>query len=239
MTFQAIPFALRLERFLAGAGCLVLLQLAEVATAEVSVAQTKQVSSMLPVHLDRPNRMVYIGSRPDKRVTSDGIDHVLVSRTGDLVGEPLFIVRQLQRWDEKGSRSGSFALSPGLPLPLSGSRLTSGFGIRRHPLLGGWRSHSGVDLSARLGSPVVATADGTVTQANWHGGYGLLVAIDRGDGVQIRYAHLSRLNVKAGQTVRTGDVVGYVGSTGRSTGPHLHYEVRVNGTPIDPSVSLR
>lgn len=118
-------------------------------------------------------------------------------------------------------------------LPVS-ARLTSGFGMRAHPISGGWRAHSGVDLAAPYGSPIVATADGVIGTAGWSGGYGLLVAISHGDGVQTRYGHLSRLNVAAGQQVRRGDVIGFVGSTGESTGPHVHYEVRVNGTAIDP-----
>ena len=82
--------------------------------------------------------------------------------------------------------------------------------------------------------PIVATGDGTVGSAGWSGGYGLMVAIAHGDGVQSRYAHMSRLAVAPGQKVRQGDVIGYVGSTGRSTGPHLHYEVRVGGVAVDP-----
>jgi murein DD-endopeptidase MepM/ murein hydrolase activator NlpD len=123
-------------------------------------------------------------------------------------------------------------LTSGMPV-LSGT-ITSGFGMRRHPLLGTSLPHAGVDLAARVGSPVVATGDGTVSTAAWAGGYGLLVAVEHGRGRQTRYAHLSRLNVAAGQRVRQGDVIGFVGSTGRSTGPHLHYETRVNGRPINP-----
>jgi murein DD-endopeptidase MepM/ murein hydrolase activator NlpD len=106
--------------------------------------------------------------------------------------------------------------------------------MRRHPLLGIPLPHAGVDLAAPAGSPVVTTADGTVSTAAWTGGYGLLVAVEHAGGWQTRYAHLSKLNVAPGQRVRQGDVIGFVGSTGRSTGPHLHYETRVNGLPINP-----
>lgn len=118
--------------------------------------------------------------------------------------------------------------------PVASGAVTSGFGMRRHPLLGILRPHAGVDLAAPAGSPVVATAEGRVSTAGWTGGFGLLVAVEHGRGRQTRYAHLSRLNVTAGQRVRHGDVIGYVGSTGRSTGPHLHYETRVNGRAINP-----
>ena len=138
------------------------------------------------------------------------------------------------------SPTGSLRLSGEMPslLPVSARALTSGFGLRQHPLLGTVRAHSGVDLAASYGSPIVATSDGVVGSAAWSGGYGLLVALDHGNGLQTRYAHMSRFNVVPGQQVSRGDVIGFVGSTGMSTGPHLHYEIRVNGRPVDPAVHL-
>lgn len=112
--------------------------------------------------------------------------------------------------------------------------VSSGFGMRRHPISGGWRPHLGVDIPAPSGSPVLSPGAGTVSLAGWYGSYGLMVAVDHRDGVQTRYAHLSSLKVAPGQRVSRGDVIGYVGSTGRSTGPHLHYETRVNGQPVNP-----
>ena len=129
-----------------------------------------------------------------------------------------------------GARGGAL-LPNGLPVS---ARLTSRFGLRAHPIRGGMRAHSGVDLAAPYGAPIVATADGVIGTAGWSGGYGLLVAISHGGGVQTRYGHLSRLNVTPGQEVRSGDVIGFVGSTGASTGPHVHYEIRVNGVATDP-----
>jgi murein DD-endopeptidase MepM/ murein hydrolase activator NlpD len=123
-------------------------------------------------------------------------------------------------------------------MPLRSSRLTSRFGMRHHPLLGQVRLHAGIDLGAAIGEPVHATSGGTVSAAGWQGGYGLAVRIDHGKGIETRYAHLSRLNVRSGQAVKPGEVIGFVGSTGRSTGPHLHYEVRRNGQPVDPSSTL-
>jgi murein DD-endopeptidase MepM/ murein hydrolase activator NlpD len=118
--------------------------------------------------------------------------------------------------------------------PLLASHLTSGFGMRVHPLLGGMRMHSGVDLAAPTGSPIFATYSGKVTSAGWAGGYGLSAAVESKSGVQTRFGHMSRLIVSRGQSVRKGDVIGYVGSTGLSTGPHLHYEVRFKGQAVDP-----
>lgn len=119
-------------------------------------------------------------------------------------------------------------------LPLSSAALTSRFGARVHPILGTWRQHSGVDLAAATGTPVTAPSPGVVVAAQWWGGYGLFVAIDHGKGMQTRYGHLSALAVAYGQQVNAGQVLGYVGSTGNSTGPHLHYEMRLNGQPLDP-----
>lgn len=119
-------------------------------------------------------------------------------------------------------------------LPLQRAYLTSGFGMRFHPILGGLRLHRGVDLAAPMGTPVVAPGGGVVSQADWRGGFGLFVEIDHGGGLQSRYGHLSRLNVYPGQQLRGGEVIGYVGSTGRSTGPHLHYEMIEDGHAVDP-----
>jgi murein DD-endopeptidase MepM/ murein hydrolase activator NlpD len=117
--------------------------------------------------------------------------------------------------------------------PLS-ARMSSGFGQRVHPISGQVRSHAGVDLAAGAGTPVSATAGGVVAFANWGGGYGNLVTVVHAGGVETRYGHLMRMAVAPGQQVRTGDVIGWVGSTGLSTGPHLHYEVRIGGRAVSP-----
>ena len=119
-------------------------------------------------------------------------------------------------------------------MPVNGAALTSGYGMRIHPVLGGRRAHKGVDLAEPVGSPVYATADGMVSRADWFSSYGLFISLEHGGNIQTRYGHLSRLNVAAGQTVHKGDLIGYVGTTGRSTGPHLHYEVRIAGVAVNP-----
>jgi len=119
-------------------------------------------------------------------------------------------------------------------MPLEGAQLTSGYGMRTHPVLGGRRRHTGIDLAAPTGTPVYATADGVVGRADWYSSYGLYISIDHGASMETRYAHLSRLAVAAGDNVKKGDLIGYVGSTGRSTGPHLHYEVRIDGLAVNP-----
>ena len=112
---------------------------------------------------------------------------------------------------------------------------TSGFGIRRHPIFRIRRMHTGQDIAAPYGTPVQAASDGRVIYTGWFGGYGKIVVIDHGDGVSTLYAHLSRILTRSGARLRRGEVVGRVGSTGYSTGPHVHFEVRVNGRPIDPA----
>jgi murein DD-endopeptidase MepM/ murein hydrolase activator NlpD len=120
-------------------------------------------------------------------------------------------------------------------IPVAGSfRYTSGFGYRRDPFNGGSRMHSGTDFAGSSGTPIVATADGVVTVAGRQSGYGLMVEIRHPFGMETRYAHMSRLRVTEGQRVSRGDRIGDMGSTGRSTGTHLHYEVHQNGRPINP-----
>jgi murein DD-endopeptidase MepM/ murein hydrolase activator NlpD len=118
--------------------------------------------------------------------------------------------------------------------PIEGLTMTSNFGMRVHPVLGGMRAHKGIDLSSPVGTPIYATADGVVGKAAWFGGYGLYVQLEHGNDLETRYGHMSRLNVAEGQHIHKGDVIGFVGTTGRSTGPHLHYEVRVNGVAVNP-----
>jgi murein DD-endopeptidase MepM/ murein hydrolase activator NlpD len=117
--------------------------------------------------------------------------------------------------------------------------MSSGFGVRVDPFLHGAAMHTGIDLRGDEGEPVRATAAGTVSHAGWSGGYGKMVEIDHGNGLATRYAHLSAIEVRVGDKVRIGQTVGKLGSTGRSTGPHLHYETRVEGEAVDPQKFLR
>lgn len=123
--------------------------------------------------------------------------------------------------------------------PAPGRAVTSTFGIRRDPLLGTPALHSGMDFRSAVGAPVLATGNGTVIHAGWNGGYGRMVEIDHGGGWTTRFAHLSGISVTEGQTVASGDLIGNSGNTGRSTGPHLHYEVRRNGDAVNPLPFLK
>ena len=112
--------------------------------------------------------------------------------------------------------------------------ITSGFGKRYHPVLKTLRNHTGIDIAAPKGTPIYATADGTVSRENPGSGYGICVLINHGYSYQTLYAHMSKAAVKPGQKVKRGQLIGYVGSTGMSSGSHLHYEVIKNGQPVNP-----
>lgn len=170
---------------------------------------------------------------PDESETA----RITFSRAADIEGVPIDFTRY-----RPAAKAGAGGARPGYGgalvwpsrLPLGAAALTGRFGARYHPVLGNWRHHSGVDLAAPAGTPVAAPSPGVVVAAQWWGGYGLFVAVDHGQGMQTRYAHLSQLAVSVGQQIGAGQTIGYVGSTGLSTGPHLHYEMRLNGQALDP-----
>ena len=145
--------------------------------------------------------------------------------------------KQLLRWGNDGrfyEASGVGEQRSGLLAPVPG-RVTSGYGLRRHPILGYRRMHAGIDFKASYGTPIYAVTDGTVSFAGRHGGHGNYVKLSHGGGLATGYGHMSRIAVSSGSRVRRGQVIGYVGSTGLSTGPHLHYEMYRNGATVNPS----
>ena len=124
-------------------------------------------------------------------------------------------------------------------LPVKDALLGSLYGVRSDPIAGMRAMHEGIDFRAENGTPVVVAADGVVLAASYHNDFGNLIEVDHGDGLVSRYAHLSRMNAKAGQIVKRGDLIGSVGSTGRSTGSHLHFEVRMFGVAQNPALFLK
>ncbi len=141
----------------------------------------------------------------------------------------------VMRWgSEFFSSDGEGLRRGGAGSPVAGARMSSGFGMRFHPVLRYARLHKGVDFAAPSGTPILASASGSVVMAGWGGGYGNVVVLDHGNGLRTRYAHMRKFVVKAGEKVRRGQKIGEVGTTGLSTGPHLHYEVWKNGAPINP-----
>ncbi len=123
--------------------------------------------------------------------------------------------------------------------PCASANLTSYFGYRTHPIFGTRKLHTGVDVGAHSGTHIYAAADGVIIESGWMGGYGKAVIIDHGSGIATLYGHTSQIYVSSGQPVKRGQLIAAVGSTGFSTGPHLHFEVRVNGSPVDPLAYLR
>lgn len=142
------------------------------------------------------------------------------------------IAAQLRLNPTPGSPAGSCEFRP---VP---GQIVSGFGLRQDPLGSGTGNHAGLDIAAPSGTPIRACRGGKVIISGWQGGYGQAVVVDHGGGMATLYAHQSRLGVGVGETVLPGEVIGYVGSTGQSTGPHLHFEVRISGTPVNPTSYL-
>jgi murein DD-endopeptidase MepM/ murein hydrolase activator NlpD len=157
---------------------------------------------------------------------SSSLDMLL--RRSELVASSMEDVRK-----SIAAKRARFSATPSI-WPASGF-LSSTFSMhRRHPIFHDVRPHYGIDISARRGSPIVATAAGTVVQAGWESGHGNYVEVDHGHGIRTTYSHASRVLVRRGQEVNRGDTVALVGSTGFSVAPHVHYEVHENGNPIDP-----
>ncbi|MEH6722707.1 MAG: M23 family metallopeptidase [Qipengyuania sp.] len=177
-----------------------------------------------PAHAQETNAAAAVGAIDMSKVTAPA-----------QAGDDAQFQQLFAKWDEL-DRTTPAAARVSVPsrMPLDDTRLTSDYGMRTHPVLGGRRSHKGVDLSAPTGTPIYATADGYISKAEWFSSYGKYVSIEHGANLQTRFAHMSDIAVTAGSRVKKGDIIGYVGSTGRSTGPHLHYEVRIDGKAVNP-----
>jgi murein DD-endopeptidase MepM/ murein hydrolase activator NlpD len=137
-------------------------------------------------------------------------------------------------WKKADTVAAPGAISVPSSKPVQTATYTSAYGVRSDPFRGSAAMHAGIDLAAPMGTPIYATADGVVDRAEWSGGYGNLVEIDHGKGLQTRFGHLSRILVHPGERVVRGQEIALMGSTGRSTGSHLHYEVRIDGHAVNP-----
>jgi murein DD-endopeptidase MepM/ murein hydrolase activator NlpD len=176
------------------------------------------------------NDLLLATSRLETRTNARIVSFITLKTVlGDTAGTQ---VRQMQQISKQYKSSSTPTI-----WPVNGT-ITSNFGYRGNPIGGGTGFHEGLDIAVDYGTPVHVTASGKVTMAGWVDGYGNLVEVDHGNGFVTRYGHNSMLLVVVGQEVQTGDIIALAGSTGRSTGPHCHYEVRVNGTPTDPLIFL-
>ena len=175
-------------------------------------------------------RIRRLGINPDRLQQGSGGPFEAVQPLAS--ADPRF--RQLfQSWRQLDQlENGDIAIPAGRPV--QSANFTSGFGVRSAPFRGRAAMHGGVDLAGPTGTPIYATADGIVGRAGYEGAYGNLVEINHGQGIQTRYGHMSRLVARPGQRVRRGELIGLMGSTGRSTGSHLHYEVRIDGRAVNP-----
>ena len=176
------------------------------------------------------NELLHATSRLETKTNARIISFITLKTVlSDTAGQQ---VREMQQLSKQYQASNYPSI-----WPVNGT-ITSNFGYRGNPIGGGTGFHEGVDIAVDYGTPVRVTASGKVTMAGWVDGYGNLVEVDHGGGFVTRYGHNSMLLVVVGQEVKTGDIISLAGSTGRSTGPHVHYEVRVNGKPTDPMLFL-
>ena len=207
----------------------------------------------LPDSVTRQLADVFSGQIDFHRALRKGAVFSVVYETLEAEGEPLRAGRLLSAeitndkktydavWFQEPGQKGAYYTMSGdslrrafLASPMPYSRRTSGFGMREHPILQTMRAHMGVDYAAPVGTQVISVADGVVAESGFQGAYGNKVVIQHNANQSTAYAHLSRISVRKGQTVKQGEIVGAVGSTGLSTGPHLHFEFRINGRHVDP-----
>jgi murein DD-endopeptidase MepM/ murein hydrolase activator NlpD len=207
----------------------------------------------LPETVTRQLADVFSGQIDFHRALRKGAVFSVVYETLEAEGEPLRAGRLLSAeitndqktynavWFQEPGQKGAYYTLKGdslrrafLASPVPYSRRTSGFGMREHPILHTQRAHLGVDYAAPTGTAVMSVADGVVLESGFQGAFGNMVVVQHNARQSTVYAHLSRINVKRGQTIKQGDMVGAVGTTGLSTGPHLHFEFRINGRHVDP-----
>jgi murein DD-endopeptidase MepM/ murein hydrolase activator NlpD len=220
------------------------LQSAQVALEQSAEAQ-RRAKNQLATLADERAQLVTIADEQRRHVASQVAEMENLSAGEEAQLEALIVARQREIEAERVARARASGIT-GTPVaegggsmswPVSGT-ITSPFGWRHNPFGGGLDFHPGLDIGAPTGTTISAAAGGTVISAGWYGGYGNYILIDHGGGIATGYGHCSRIFVAAGQTVQRGQAIGAVGSTGASTGPHLHFEVRVNGKPVDPAPRL-
>jgi murein DD-endopeptidase MepM/ murein hydrolase activator NlpD len=202
----------------------------EVKAMQADVAAIKQVAQQR-YHLTA-SEIRRLGLDPQRLQTAQGVGGPYEAAEPVRAADPSFKALFMSWKQLEQLEQGTIAIPS--TEPVRGTNFTSGFGVRNDPFRGRAAMHAGIDLAGPLGTPILATADGVVGRSEWVSGYGNLVELEHGRGIQTRYGHLSRSMVAAGQKVKRGDVIALMGSTGRSTGSHLHYEVRIDGKAVNP-----
>jgi murein DD-endopeptidase MepM/ murein hydrolase activator NlpD len=202
-------------------------------------AQERAKNQLDTLAAERSN-LVAIADAQRRHVASEVAQIEDLSASEEAQLEALIVERQRELEAEREQQRRAAGIvgpesAPGaLAWPVSGT-ITSPFGYRQNPFGGGMEFHQGLDIAAPMGTTITAAAGGTVIQAGWFGGYGNYIVIDHGGGMSTGYGHCSQIFVSVGQKVQKGQAIGAVGSTGASTGPHVHFEVRINGKPVDPA----
>jgi murein DD-endopeptidase MepM/ murein hydrolase activator NlpD len=191
------------------------------------------ISKQLSDFEARTRRLAIVAGLSDSVRAGVGGPSTTDGRSGDVAGQSALLSSQISRLEDQFSRRSELIASTPTVWPVHGI-VNSGFGVRPDPFTGLPAHHEGVDISTARSEPVLATADGIVLRSGWAGEFGKAIAIAHGDRYETLYGHLEETLVTEGQKVHRGDRVGLVGSTGRSTAPHLHYEVHVDGHPVNP-----
>ncbi|MDQ2681700.1 MAG: peptidoglycan DD-metalloendopeptidase family protein [Candidatus Eremiobacteraeota bacterium] len=220
------------------------LQSAQIALAQQQEAQ-RRARNQLATLADERAQLVSVADAQRSHIAGQVAEMEDLSSTEEASLEALIVERQREIAAQQAAArraAGIVGVVPqgpagALAWPVTGT-ITSPFGMRRSPFGSGLEFHQGLDIAAPTGTTVTAAAAGTIISAGWYGGYGNYILIDHGGGLSTGYGHLSQIFVAAGQSVQRGQAIGAVGSTGASTGPHLHFEVRVNGKPVDPAARL-
>lgn len=210
-----------------------------------SAEEQRRARNQLAMLADERANLVAIADDQRRHVASQVAEMEDLSSSEESQLEALIVERQRQIEAERLARQRAAGITGNpvaegggsLSWPVSG-QITSPFGLRHSPFGGGMEFHQGLDIAAPTGTTISAAAGGTVISAGWYGGYGNYILIDHGGGVATGYGHCSQIFVSSGQTVQRGQAIGAVGSTGASTGPHLHFEVRINGKAVDPAPRL-
>ncbi len=213
------------------------------ATLQSQEAAQQRAKNQLDTLAEERANLVAVADAQRRHVAGEVAEIEDLSASEEAQLEALIVERQREIEAEEEARRRAAGIvgttsAPGaLAWPVSGT-ITSPFGYRRNPFGGGMEFHQGLDIAAPMGTTVTAASSGTIISAGWYGGYGNYILIDHGGGMATGYGHLSQIFVSSGQQVQRGQAIGAVGSTGASTGPHLHFEVRIHGKPVDPAAYL-